>query len=150
MHDPRKQERRQRLLKEKRAARQREWDLEDANDSYREALQAHRLGNAPGAARAAKKALQLNPDLYAALGLLAEIHFQAEQYADAAYYLGLRRKYPESGAASYNLGVAHFKIGRTQEALKDFQDFLEETRSSRKSEWIRLRESAKVWCQDLA
>ena len=150
MHDPRKQERRQRLLKEKRAAQQREWDLEDANDSYREALQAHRLGNAPGAARAAKKALQLNPDLYPVLGLLAEIHFQAEQYADAAYYLGLRRKYPESGTASYNLGVAHFKLGRTQEALKDFQDFLEATRSSRKSEWIRLRESAKVFCKDLA
>ncbi len=149
MHDPRKQERRQRLLKEKRAAQQRGWDLADADDFYREALQAHRLGNAPGAARAAKKALQLNPDLFPALGLLGEIHFEAAQYADAAYYFGLLRKYPAALGASYNVGLAHAKLGRPQEALNDFQDFLEATRSSRDAQWIRLRESAKAWCKEL-
>jgi SNF2 family DNA or RNA helicase len=149
VHDPKKQERRRRLLKERKAALQHELDLEDAGYSLQAARQAYKAGDMPGAARKAKKALQLNPDLYPALDLLANIHSQAGQYADAAYYLGLARKFPAALAASYNLGVAHFKLGRVQEARKDFQDFLEAIKSSRDLQWVQLRENAKQWVREL-
>jgi SNF2 family DNA or RNA helicase len=149
VHDPKKQERRRKLLKERKAALQHELDREDAGYLLLEARRAHRAGDLPGAARKAKKALQLNPDLYPALDLLADIHFQAGQYADAAYYLSLARKFPAAPVTSYNLGLAHFKLGRLQEARKDFQDFLEAVKSSRDSKLVQLREKAKQWVREL-
>ena len=100
-------------------------------------------GDLPSAAKNAKKALQLDPNLYPALDLLAEIYFRSDQYEIALSYLNQMRKYPEVLSTEYNLGLANLKLGRKQEALRHFRDFLEATGSSPVREWKRMRESAR-------
>ncbi len=150
MRDPRKQERRRRLLKERKAAEQREYDLEDAQYHLRTAEWFHRSGDEPAAAREAEKALRLDPGLYLAVELLAKIHFLAGQWADAAYYLVRLRNTPAAIAAAYNLGEAHFELGRPAEALKDFQDFLEAVRPLRDPKWAGHQQRAEQWVRKLA
>ncbi|MBI3684299.1 MAG: DEAD/DEAH box helicase [Acidobacteria bacterium] len=149
MHDPKKQERRRRLLKERKDAERRESDLDEAEYLSLMARRVYRTGDVPGAARAARKALLLNPEDLPALDLLGHIHYESQQYADAAYFFGLTRKNPKALGASYNVGLAHLKLGRTREALEDFQNFLDATASSQDVRWIPLRENATRWCKDL-
>ena len=149
MSDVKKQERRRRILKERRAAQGRDLDREQAGYLYRSALEMVEEGDSPGAARIAKKALHLDPDLYPALDLLARIHFAAKQYEQAISYLQLLRKHPEAVSVGYNLGQSNLAVGRTQEALKNFREFLDATRSLPGRNWKPLREEARRLCADL-
>lgn len=150
MHDPKKQERRRRLLKERRAAELREIDQDEARYLTTVADRYYASGDAPLAMRVAKKALHLDPDLFDARELIARIHFQDEQYEEAVPHLRRLLEYPEFPSAGYNLGMAYFNLGRKQDALKAFQDFLEATVSVRGANYKRLRESAKAFCANLA
>jgi superfamily II DNA or RNA helicase len=147
VNDPKKQERRRRMLKERRAAEARVFDREEAQYLYGMAVEMHKSGDDPGAARAAKKALNLDPDLYLALDLLAQIHLAAGQREQALSYLQRLRQYPEALSASYNLGMIYLELGRRAEAVKALQDFLEATRSAPGRKWKPLREHASALCQ---
>lgn len=149
MNDSKKQERRKRILKERRAALNRDFDREEAHYLYQVALTMDKGGDTAGAARAAKKALHLDPDFFPALDLLARLHFAAEQYDQAISCLQGLRKYPEAVSAGYNLGQAYLAVSRPEEALKSFREFLEATRSLPGRHWKRLREEARTLCADL-
>jgi len=138
------------MLKERRAAEARESDREEARYLYRTAVDMRRSGDDPGAARSAKKALNLDPDLQPALELLAQIHLAAGQREQAISYLERLRQYPEALNASYNLGMIQLDLGRPQEALKCFRDFLEATRSEPGKPFKQWREHANSLCKDLA
>jgi tetratricopeptide (TPR) repeat protein len=150
VNDPKKQERRRRILQERAAAQARQFDLREANYLVQGARQMLNSGDLPGAAKAAKRALHLDPGLFPALDLLAETHFAAEQYEQALSYLSLLRKYPEAITASCNMGHAYLALGRTAEALKCFQEFLEVSASSTISGLKAMREKTRLLCRDLA
>jgi superfamily II DNA or RNA helicase/Tfp pilus assembly protein PilF len=150
VNDPKKQEKRRRMLKERRAEQGRDFDRVEARYLYQIAENMEKSGDAPGAARTARKALNLDPDCYAALDLLARIHFAADQFEQAASYLTALREYPQAVSANYNLGHANLKLGRRDEARKNFQDFIELTRSMPGSRWRRLREEARLISNELA
>jgi len=147
--DAKKQERRRRILKQRRAAQNREFDREEARFLYRLALEMDEAGDVPGAAGAAKKALHLDPDFYPALDLLARLHFAAEQFEQAISCLQLLRKHPEAVSVGYNLGQSNLALGRTEEALKNFREFLDATGALPGRQWKQLREQARKLCADL-
>ena len=149
MNDPKKQERRRRVLKERRAAEARDLDHDEAQYLYRMAVRMHKSGDEPAAASTAKKALNLDPDLYLALDLLAQIHLAAGQREQALYYLNRLREYPEALSAGYNLGTLYLELGRREEALHAFQGFLEATRSAPGPKWKQWREHASALCTTL-
>ena len=92
MSKPNKQERLRQQLKQRRDAERREYDRGDSEHLVREARSLYARGDAPAAHRLGRRALALTPDYVPALDLLGQIHFDAAQYADAAYYFGLMRK----------------------------------------------------------
>ena len=149
MNDPKKLERRRRILKERRAAEAREMGRGEALYLYRVAVDLRESGDDPGAARIAKKALNLDPDMYPALDLLAQIHLAAKQPEQAISYLNRLRRYPEAFSAHYNLGLAHLERGRHEEALKNFRDFLEASKSAPARKWKQWRDHATALCQSL-
>ena len=149
MNDPKKLERRRRILKERRAAEAREMGRGEALYLYRVAVDLRESGDDPGAARIAKKALNLDPDLYPALDLLVQIHLAARQPEQAISYLNRLRRYPEAISAHYNLGLAHLALGRNDEALKSFHDFLEASKSAPARKWKQWRDHATALCQSL-
>jgi hypothetical protein len=91
----------------------------------------HRHGDAPAAARLAKKALALYPEHCGALALLGAVYCQARQFADGAYYFGLLCKQDRNPlsrpAALYSFGVANFRLGRNEEARKPLLEFMDVT-----------------------
>ena len=109
----------------------------------------YREGDAPAAHRLARRALALTPDSVPALGLLGEIHFEAAQYADAAYYFGLLRKRTDDPGVIYNLGLAHQHVGRKEQALGEFREFLDRTGPFPEKKWFALREIAARLARDL-
>jgi SNF2 family DNA or RNA helicase len=139
---PSKQERRRQQLKLRRDAERREYDRSDSEQLVREARYLYGRGDAPAAYRLGRKALALTPDSAPALALLAQIHFEAAQYADAAYYFGLLRRRIDDPGVIYNLGLAHQRTGRKDQALADFREFLDRTRSFPEKRWLPLRETA--------
>ena len=149
VHDPKKQERRRRILKERRAAAIHEFDREEARYLYRVADNMHESGDDAEAARIARKALNLDPDLYPALDLLAQIHRVAGQPEQAISYLKQLVRYPEGISAHYNLAMAHLELRRRPEALKNLQDFLEATKSVRNKKWKKWRDHARALCESL-
>jgi superfamily II DNA or RNA helicase len=149
VNDPKKQERRRRILKERQAADARNIDRSEAQYLYGIAVEMRRSRDEPGAARLAKKALNLDPDLYLALDLLAQIHLAAGQREQALSYLNRLRQYPEALSANYNLGIVYLDLGRREEAMKAFQAFLEATRSAPGRNWKQLREHASALCRAL-
>lgn len=146
MNDPKKHERRQRVLRERRAAENREFDRAEAWCLYQMAVETDRGGDAAGAARTAKRALQLDPDLLPALDLLARLHFAAAEYDQAIACLQLLRKHPEAVSAGYNLAQAYSAAGRAQEAIESYREFLEATHHLRGRQWKQLRENARMRC----
>ena len=150
LNDPKKQERRRRLLKERRAAEAREVDRQEAQFALSFAERSYNDGDIPAAARAARKALILDPECWPALDLLAQIHLSAGQHEQALSYLKQLRQYPEALSASYNLGIVHMRMGREGDALKDFQEFLRATRSAPKPKWKQWRDNAKVFSKSLS
>jgi superfamily II DNA or RNA helicase len=150
VNDPRKQERRRRLLKQRRAAEAREFDREEARYLYAMAIKMRESGDEPAAARTVKKALNLDPDLYPALDLLAQIHLAARQHEQALAYLERLRHYPEAVSASYARGMVHLELGRRAEAIKDFEEFLAATQSTPGRKWKPWRDHAVALCQSLS
>lgn len=149
MSKPSKQERRRQQLKLRRDAERREYDREDSDRLVREARYLCRQGDAPAACRLGHKALALTPDHVPALKLLGQIHFEAAQYADAAYYFGLLRKRIDDPGVLYNLGLAHQQTGRKDQALAEFREFLDQTGSFPEKKWFQLRETALRLVKDL-
>ena len=125
MNDQKKREKRLRELKLRDAEERRELNLGEANELVHEANRAHGKGDAPLAARFARKALALHPEHPGALNQLGLVYFEAGQFADAASYFGLLRKLdsPFKRGAVYNFGLANFKLGRNDEARKSFDEF---------------------------
>ena len=150
MNDPKKQERRRRLLKERRAAEARVFNREEAEFLFLTAEQMYDSGDVSAAARAARKALNIDPDCFPALDLLAQIHISAGQHEQALSYLNRLRQYPEALSASYNLGIVHMQMGRTGEAVRDFQEFLQATRSGPPRKWKHWRDNAKTLYKSLS
>ena len=79
-------------MKLREAQQRREFDLQDADLLIRDARRANRGGDAPAAARLAKKALALYPEHAGALELLGVMYLDAKQFADAAHYFGILLK----------------------------------------------------------
>ena len=120
-------------MKLREAEARREFDLQDADLLIRDARRANRGGDAPAAARLAKKALALYPEHPGALELLGVMYMDAKQFADAAHYFGILLKAikdsPLRPSPLYNYGFANFKLRRNEEARKAFQEFLEGTKT---------------------
>ena len=114
----------------------------DAEALMAEARRAHRQGDAPAAARLAKKALALYPEHLGAFSLLGTLYYEAKQFADAAYYLGFLRKHDRNPitrpAALYSYGLANLRLLRNEEARKTFLEFMEVTAGDPKWEQRRL------------
>jgi superfamily II DNA or RNA helicase len=146
---PSKQERHQQQLKLRRDAERREFDREDSDHLVGEARSLYKQGDAPAAHRLGRKALALTPGSVPALALLGQIHFEAAQYADAAYYFGLLRKRVDDPGVIYNLGLAHQYMGRKEQALAEFREFLTRTRPLPEKKWLPLRETAARLARDL-
>lgn len=149
MSKPSKQERRRQQLKLRREAERREYDREDSDHLVREARHLYERGDAPAAHRLGRKALALTPESVPALALLGQIHFEAAQYADAAYYFGLLRKRVDDPGVIYNLGLAHQQMGRKEQALAEFREFLDRTRPFPEKKWLPLRQTAVRLAKDL-
>lgn len=150
MPDPRKQEKRRKQLKVRQAAERRRFDRQEADYVCRHAIAEFHAGNAPDALRLAKKALAMSPGHSPALELAGRIYFDARQYPDAAYYFGQWRKVHSHPIAIYNCGLAHMKMGRTQEAMADFREFLAATEGTGEAHLSALRMDAHFWCGSLA
>jgi SNF2 family DNA or RNA helicase len=144
MNDPRKQERRKRMLKERRAAENREVDRDEAFQLCLMAMKAHRAGDQPDAARLARKALNLNPELLPALDLMALLYMQGHQYEQALSCLMRLRRYPETIGARYNLGIVNLELGHHEAAREAIQEFLEISRSAPPKQWKKLRDHAQA------
>ncbi len=137
------------MLKERRAAEASEMDRREALYLYRVAANLRESGDDARAARIGKRALNLDPDLYPALDLLAQIHLAARQPEQAIFYLNRLRQYPEAFSAHYSLGLVHLELGRHEEARKNFHDFLEASKSAPVRKWKQWRDHASALCQSL-
>jgi SNF2 family DNA or RNA helicase len=126
----------------RRDAERREFGRQDSAELVREARYLYRRGETPLASRLGHKALALTPGYAPALELLARIHSEAGQDADAAYFLGLLRKQSADPAVLYQLALAHRNMGRKEQALEDCREFLGRTREFPEKKWLPLREAA--------
>ncbi len=150
MPDAKKQERRRRELKLREAALRESENREQAGWLHKDAQQAFRDGDVPAAARLAKKALVLDPMHAGALDTLGHIYFTAGEFAVALPYVRQFRKIrPEDPPAAYNLGMALMKLGRSREALAEFEEVLKLIKGVPKLKAAAMRESALSICREL-
>ena len=147
MAKPTIQERRKQALRQRRAEEQREFDREDAGYLYGDAVEAHRSGDIPAADRFLKKALILDPHHARAIELLAQIHNEAEHYAEALGYMQRLRKVETNPRAIYNIAVLHHQLGQEEKALETMREFLSETKGRQDAESRRLRVTAESFLQ---
>jgi tetratricopeptide (TPR) repeat protein len=118
------------MLKQREAEALRSMNEADAEQLFREAQSDYRAGDMPGAARLARKAIQLYPGHTPCLILLATIHERANQHADALHYCLLARKQlPQEPRVIYNCAMARAGLGQLVEALRDLDQFLDTTQS---------------------
>ena len=104
MAKPTSQERRKQALRQRRADQQREFDREDAQFLFGDAVDAYEFGDIPAADRLLKKTLLLDPNHSRAIELLAQIHEAAGHYAEALGYMQRLRKVASNPRALYNVG----------------------------------------------
>lgn len=149
MNQPKKQERRRRILQERRAAEGRKFDALAARDLYEDARLLLADGDLAGAARLATKSLQRDADCWPARSLLAQTYLAQQRYEQAVECLGELRRYPEAISATYSLGHAHLALGHTQEASQYFQEFLVVTASQRVPGLKAAREDARQLIRQL-
>jgi SNF2 family DNA or RNA helicase len=135
---------RKQVLKQRRAEEQKEWNREDALDIFEEAIGMFRQGDAPGADRALRRALALDPECADALILLAQIHDQAGHYAEALGYLRQARKLRDDPTLLFNMAISHSHMGEWQKAAEAMGDFLSATKTLTEPRWQKLREQAKA------
>ncbi len=144
MPDAKKQEQRRRILKQRETEALRRMNEADAEQLFREAQSDYRAGDVTGAARLARKAIQLYPGFGPCLTLLATIHARSNQHADALHYLLLARKHlPGEPRIIYNCAMAHAGLGQLAEAIRDLEQFLEFTESLPGEEWRETRRNAR-------
>ena len=142
MAKPTSQERRKRVLKERRAELQRVVDREEAEFFFKDALHAYRSGEIPAADRLLKKALVLEPHHAGSFTLLAQIHEASGHFAEALGYLRQLQKLTTDPAVLYNLGVIYGQLKQPENATAAMQEFLAATKSRRGPKWQELRASA--------
>jgi superfamily II DNA or RNA helicase len=150
MPDSKKQERRRRELKLRDAQERKDDQREQAIWMYREAQTKLRDGDVPAAARLAKKALVLKPRHPGALALLATVYCEAGEYAVALPYLReLRMLRPDDPGTAYLSGVALRKLGRSAEALAEFEVALQYVEQASENKQAGLRQAAENACRKL-
>ena len=132
------------MLKEREAEALRTMNAGDAEQLFRQAQRDYRTGDVPGAARLARKAIQLYPGHGSCLSFLGMIHAKADQHADALHYFLLARKQlPREPWVIYNCAMAHAGLGQLAEAIRDLDQFLDITESRPKDEWREARRDAR-------
>jgi superfamily II DNA or RNA helicase len=141
---------RKQVLKQRRAEEQRVSDRNEAIQLFHEATRLVRVGDAPAADRALKRALVLHPDFADPLVLLAQIHHNAGHYAEAVAYLRRARKLTDDPTVLFNLGVTQNQMGQRTDACETMQSFLAATSQLTEPRWQKLRQSAEVMCRQLA
>ena len=142
MAKPTNQERRKQALKQRRAEEQREFDRDEAEYVFGDALEAYEDGDIPAADRMLKKALILDPQQARAMQLLAQIHATAGHYAEALAYLQRARKLDADPKLIYNIAVLHHQLGQSAKGVGFMREFLATIEKRRESEWRALRKSA--------
>jgi superfamily II DNA or RNA helicase len=147
MAKPTSQERRKEVLRQRRAAEQRESDREEAGYLYSDAVRAHRAGDIPAADRWLKKALILDPTHPLALELLAQIHRDAGHYAEALGYFQRLRKIDGNPRTLYNVAAIYQQMGQSEKAADPLREFLAEIKGRKEPEWQRLRAMAEAFLQ---
>jgi superfamily II DNA or RNA helicase len=135
---------RKQVLKQRRAEQQRAWDQADSRDLYREASYLLSEGDAPGADRALKRALVLDPDYADALTMLAMIHDNARHYAEALAYLRRAHKLNSDPGLLYNIGLLHYHMQQWDGMAEAMGEFLAVTKTLTGPKWQKLRASAAM------
>jgi SNF2 family DNA or RNA helicase len=132
------------MLKQREAEALRSLHQADAEVLYREARFAERSGDISGAARLAKRAIQLYPGHISCLGFLGTLHAREGRHADALhYYVLARRQSPHDAWLIYNCAMAHAGLEQYPEGIRDLEQFLEITESLPADEWRRARKDAR-------
>jgi superfamily II DNA or RNA helicase len=132
------------MLKQREAESLRRMNEADAADLFRQAQSDYRDGDVPGAARLAKKAIQLYPGYGTCLTFLGMIHARENQHADALqYFLLARKQLPQEPWVVYNCALSHAGLGQFAEAIRDLDQFLNVTESLPKEAWREARRQAR-------
>jgi SNF2 family DNA or RNA helicase len=137
------QERRKQVLKQRRAEAQREFERRESEYLYQEAVYASSEGDDPAAERLLRKVLILNPEHAKALTLMAQIHANAEHYADAIGYLRQARKATTDPLPVFNMGVLQYRTGQHDAATRTMREFLDATKYRKEARWRDLRVQAR-------
>ncbi|MEO8372435.1 MAG: SNF2-related protein [Candidatus Solibacter sp.] len=149
MPKPTSQERRKQVLRERRAEEQRQYNREDANVLFNEAIYAYDDGDIPAADRSLKKALILDPNHVPSLDFLGQIHDAAGHHAEALGYLQRSRKLDTQPRTLYNIAVLHRQLGQIEEAVEAMGAYLVASKGLRDAESKRLRSSAESFVKFL-
>ncbi|MBL8221249.1 MAG: DEAD/DEAH box helicase [Bryobacterales bacterium] len=140
-----KQEKRQRQLKEREAEVRRAAEHQEARYLIRQAKYAYGDGDSPFAIRLLKKILLHDEPDPGALDLLAQIHFEAEQDADALYYWNLllkKQPAPVNPEVLFHSGIACKRLGKLADAERNLTAFLAATAQREEKKWNSLRSRA--------
>jgi len=150
MADPRREEKRRQRRKKRLAAERKKDNLDTADFCFRHALDAYYARDMVEAVRSANRALAIAPGHCPALELLGRIHVEAGRYPDAAYYFNQQRKHDPRPLPIYNCAVARAKMGRRDEALADFQQFLQAIVDNKDPQLMAPRVDAINWLSHLS
>ncbi|MEJ7609431.1 MAG: SNF2-related protein [Bryobacteraceae bacterium] len=142
-----KQERRRRQLKQRETETRRADEQYEAYQLLSEAQAGYRRGALAEATRLLKKILRLDSANAGALGLLGQIHFDAQEDADALYHWNLLRKQPGRlpPHVLYLSGIANLRCKKLAESERSFGAFLEAIEGAKEKKWQPLRAQTANW-----
>ena len=142
MADARREEKRKREIKLRLAQERLELNRREAEHWTALAIAERRRGDFPAAARDAKKALSLCPDHMQALDLLGQMYFQAGNFTEALWYFNQLRKFDQYPETVFSIAQTLHRLGRKQEALKEYHAVSETIGSSKDPGDRSLRNAA--------
>ncbi|MEO8125676.1 MAG: SNF2-related protein [Bryobacteraceae bacterium] len=125
MADVRRAEKRKQEIKLRLAQERLELNRAEAGHLLAMAQAERERGDFPAAARDAKKALVLSPDLPEALDLLGQMYFEGGHYTESLWYFTQLRKQSSDPAIMFDVAQVLARLGRKQEALKEYQAVLQ-------------------------
>lgn len=103
----------------------RKLDPQNGEAAYHMGLLLLEKGDTAGAARVAAELLKANPALPEGLRLRGLVHFVKEEFEQAVADLTKTVEGRNDLTALYFLGLSHLKLGRNEQALNQFQRFLD-------------------------
>ena len=142
MADARREEKRKREIKLRLAQERLELNRREAEHWTALAIAERRRGDFPAAARDAKKALSFYPDHMQALDLLGKMYFQAGNFTEALWYFNQLRKFDQYPETVFSIAQTLHRLGRKQEALKEYHAVSETIGSSKDPADRSLRNAA--------